>query len=203
MSVGAASGLLVSGAIGDDHDRRRTFLTGTIILAIDSVLGTLTPSALLIIARIAEGLGDATILACSLGLIGQAYTKHELALAIAGRLMLSESLAKHPRRIDVVGTLMLGLGMAIFLAGLTVSRTGWDLSVYGLLIGGLALLAGFVAVEHRIASPMLDLSLFRRADFVGATLAADVRQGPDRNRTGRRTGSWFPPHASKKGRADF
>jgi hypothetical protein len=34
------------------------------------------------------------------------------------------------------------------------------------------LLIGFVAVERRVASPMLDLSLFRRPDFVGATLAA-------------------------------
>lgn len=217
MSVGAASGLLVSGAIGDDYGRRRTFLAGTIILVIASVLGALAPSALLlIVARIAQGLGGAAILSCSLGLIGQAYAKHELphatgiwggalgagvavgpilsselaayggwaapywfsavsalGLAVAGRLMLSESVAEHPRRIDVAGTILLGLGMATLLAGLTESRTGWDqLSVYGLVFGGLALLAGFVAVEQRIVSPMLDLSLFRRADFVGATLAA-------------------------------
>lgn len=63
--------------------------------------------------------------------------------------------------------------MAALLAGLTQGRTGWDqVSVYVLLIGGLALLAGFVAVESRIASPMLDLSLFRRSDFAGATIAA-------------------------------
>jgi MFS family permease len=41
MSVGAATGLLVTGAIGDDYGRRRTFLAGTIVLALASVLGAL------------------------------------------------------------------------------------------------------------------------------------------------------------------
>lgn len=217
MSVGAASGLLGSGAIGDDYGRRRTFLAGTLLLAFASVLGALAPNALvLIVARIVQGLGGAAILSCSLGLIGQAYSGPALvratgiwgaalgggvavgpilasefadlggwvtpywfsavaavALAIVGRCLLTESVAANPRRIDVAGTVLLGLGMAALLAGFTQSRTGWDqLSVYGLVIGGLALLAGFVAVEHRIANPMLDLSLFRRPDFVGATLAA-------------------------------
>ena len=71
------------------------------------------------------------------------------------------------------GALLLGFGMAALLAGLTESRTGWEQpSVYLLLIGGALLLAGFVAVERRIASPMLDLALFRCPDFVGATVAA-------------------------------
>lgn len=217
MSVGAAAGLLGSGAIGDDYGRRRTFLAGTIVLALASVLGALAPNALvLIIARIVQGLGGAAIIACGLGLIGQTYPGRGLAratgiwaaalgagvavgpilaseldvlggwtvpywfsavaaiaLAVAGRLMLTESVSTNPRRIDVAGTTLLGLGMAALLAGFTQSRTGWDqASVYVLLFGGIALLAGFVAVERRIASPMLDLGLFRRPDFVGATVAA-------------------------------
>ncbi len=217
MSVGAASGLLGSGAIGDDYGRRRTFLAGTIVLAIASVLGALAPNAfVLIVARVAQGLGGAAILACSLGLIGQTYSGQALAratgiwgaalgagvavgpilaselanlggwvapywysaagalaLAVSGRLLLTESAATRPRHIDVPGTALLGLGMAALLAGFTQSRTGWDqTSVFVLVIGGLTMLAGFVAVEHRIASPMLDLSLFRRADFAGATIAA-------------------------------
>lgn len=217
MSVGAAAGLMGSGAIGDDYGRRRVFLAGTVLLAIASVLGAIAPDALLlIIARILQGLGGAAILACGLGLIGQAYPGLALvrasgiwaaalgagvavgpilaagldaisgwtgpywfsaatasALAVAGRLLLTESRAAIPRRIDVAGTALLGFGMAALLAGLTQSRTGWDqASVYVLLIGGLALLAAFIAVEQRIAGPMLDLKLFRRPDFVGATVAA-------------------------------
>jgi MFS family permease len=217
MSVGAASGLLGSGAIGDDHGRRRTFLAGAVVLASASMLGALAPTAfVLIAARILQGLGGAAILACGLGLIGQVYPGPALtraagiwaaalgagvavgpilasglaaaggwpapywfsgaaaaALALLGWCVLSESKAAKPRRIDVAGTILLGSGMAFLLAGLTQSRTGWDQApVYALIVGGLALLAGFVAVESRLASPMLDLSLFRRPDFTGATIAA-------------------------------
>jgi MFS family permease len=216
MSVGAAAALLGSGALGDDYGRRRTFVAGTVVLALASVLGALAPTGLLlIIARIVQGLGGGAILACGLGLIGHAYPGRTLAratgiwaaglgagvsigpilsagldrfagwtapywfsalaaavLTVAGRALLAESRASNPRRIDVAGTLLLGFGMAALLAALTESRTGLDqLSVYA-LIGAVLLLAAFVAVERRLASPMLDLSLFRRPDFVGATIAA-------------------------------
>jgi hypothetical protein len=93
--------------------------------------------------------------------------------AAAGRALLAESQASNPRQIDIAGTLLLGLGMAALLAGLTESRTGWDQpSVYVLFIGAVLLLTGFVVVERRVSSPMLELSLFRRADFVAATIAA-------------------------------
>lgn len=217
MSVGAAAGLLGSGAIGDDYGRRLTFLSGTVLLGLASLAGALAPNALLlIIARVVQGLGGAAILACGLGLIGQVYPGKALAhataiwaaalgagvaigpilaawlaalggwaapywfsgaaailLAVAGRMSLEESRAANPRRVDVAGTLLLGFGIAALLAGMTQSRTGWDqVSVYVLLIAGFALLAGFVAVEKRITSPMLELSLFRRPEFAGATAAA-------------------------------
>jgi MFS family permease len=217
MSVGAAAGLLGSGAIGDDHGRRLTFVAGTLVLGLASIAGVLASSALLlIIARIVQGLGGAAILACGLGLIGQVYPGKALArataiwasalgagvaigpilaawlaalggwaapywfagaaaivLAAAGRMSLDESRATNPRRVDVAGTLLLGFGIAALLGGMTQSRTGWDqASVYVLLFAGLALLAGFVGVERRIANPMLDLSLLRRPEFAGATLAA-------------------------------
>lgn len=217
MPMGAASALLGSGAIGDDYGRRRTFVAGTVVLALASVLGALAPNAwLLIVARVVQGLGGGAILACGLGLIGQAYPGRALAraagiwaaalgagvavgpilsawldrlggwplpywfsavtaaaLAVAGRALLAESRALSPRRVDVAGTVLLGVGMAALLAALTEGRTDWEQPiVYVLLIGAVLLLAGFVAVERRIASPMLDLSLFRRPDFVGATIAA-------------------------------
>jgi len=74
MNVGTAAGLLSSGAIGDDYGRRRTFLTGALVLAGASVLGAVAPNALvLILSRVLQGLGGATILACGLGLIGHAF----------------------------------------------------------------------------------------------------------------------------------
>lgn len=84
MSVGAAAGLLGSGAIGDDYGRRLTFLSGTVMLGLASLSGALAPNALtLIIARVVQGLGGAAILACGLGLIGQVYPDKALAHATA------------------------------------------------------------------------------------------------------------------------
>lgn len=218
MSVGAAAGLLGSGAIGDDYGRRRTFLAGALVLAAASLLGALAPSApVLIVARVLQGLGGAAVLACSLGLIGTAFPAGReraratgvwaaglgagvaigpilaaglddlagwrlphaatavaaVALAAAGRALLPESRAAAPRRIDVPGALLLGLGLAALLSGLTEGRGGWDeAAAGGLLAGGLVLLAAFVAVERRTAAPMLDLRLFRGPDFTAATVAA-------------------------------
>src|SRR5436190_527628 len=82
MSVGAAAALLGSGVIGDDFGRRRTFVAGAVVLALASALGALAPNALLLImARIVQGLGGGAILACGLGLIGQAYPGVVLARA--------------------------------------------------------------------------------------------------------------------------
>jgi predicted MFS family arabinose efflux permease len=59
------------------------------------------------------------------------------------------------------------------MAGLVEGRTGWNQPpVIALLALGLALVVAFVAVERRIAHPMLDLALLRRPDFIGATVAA-------------------------------
>jgi MFS family permease len=218
MSLGAAAGLLSSGAIGDEYGRRRTFLAGAMVLAVSSLLGALAPDALvLILARVVQGLGGAAMLACGLGLIGHAfpagaararatgvwgaalgagvalgpflatgltaiggwrlsYLATALAaavVALAGRALLAESRAAAPRPVDVTGTLLLALGLAAVLAGLVEGRAGWGHpTVLALLAAGLALLVGFVAVERRVAHPLLDLALLRRPDFVGATAAA-------------------------------
>ena len=53
------------------------------------------------------------------------------------------------------------------------SRSGWDDPlVLGLMVVGFVALFVFQAWERRISEPMLDFSLFRRPDFVGATVAA-------------------------------
>jgi hypothetical protein len=59
------------------------------------------------------------------------------------------------------------------MAGLVEGRAGWNQPpVIALLALGLALVVAFVAVERRITHPMLDLALFGRPDFLGATVAA-------------------------------
>jgi MFS family permease len=218
MSLGAAAGLLATGALGDDHGRKRVFLGGVVVLAVASLVGALAPDAwVLILVRVAQGLGGASILACSLGLVSHAYPSGPgrtratgvwgaalgagvaigpflsvgltalgswrlpyvataviaAVLALLGWVVLAESRASEPRPVDVAGTLLLGLGLAGLLAGLVQGREDWTAPLtVALLVAGLALLVGFVVVEHRIARPMLDLALFRSPDFVGATAAA-------------------------------
>lgn len=218
MSVGAASGLLASGALGDDYGRRRIFVAGALVLVGSSVIGALAPTALvLVVSRILQGLGGAAMIACGLGLIGHAFQAGRararatgiwaaalgagvalgpivsawldmsggwyspyaasaaaaLVVAVAGWLWLDESRADQPRSVDWAGTLLLGLGIAVLLAGLVEGRSGWERPLtVELIVGGLLLLGAFVAAERLNASPMLDLGLFRRPDFVGATIGA-------------------------------
>jgi MFS family permease len=130
-------------------------------------------------ASLGAGVAVGPILAAGLAALGgwrlpyAATALAAAALAVGGRGLLSESRAARPRPVDAAGTLLLGLGLAAFMAGLVEGRTGWNRpTVIVLLALGLALVVAFVAVEHRITHPMLDLALFRRPDFLGATVAA-------------------------------
>ncbi len=218
MSLGLALGLLPSGAIGDDHGRRRMFVAGAVVLAATSVLAALAPSTLvLVVARIGEGLGAAAILSCSLGLIGHVFAPGpgrvratgvwgacvgagiavgpllagaldtglgwrsaywliavlSLVLGVVAQTVLAESRSDRHQPVDVPGIVLLGLALAGVLAGLVEGRAGWGRPlVVGLLGGGLVLGAVFVVVELRRRAPVLDLRLFRRPDFAGATIGA-------------------------------
>jgi len=73
---------------------------------------------------------------------------------------------------DLAGALLATLGLGGLTFGLIESsRLGWGhpLVVAGLLLGA-AGLAGFVAVEARVANPIMPLSLFRSRTFAGANL---------------------------------
>jgi MFS family permease len=218
MSVGAAAGLLSSGAIGDDVGRRRVFVAGALLLAVASGLAAMAPTAtLLILARVLQGLGGAAILACGLGLVGHVFPAGAAraratgvwaaaigagvatgpvlaaaladlggwrlphlatalgggALAAAAWTILPESRSDRRRRVDVPGTLLIGAGLTAVLSGLVEVRGGWNGTFAPILLtGGAALMVAFVAAERRTPDPMLDLALFRRPDFVGATVAA-------------------------------
>ena len=218
MSVGAAAGLLSTGALGDDHGRRRVFAFGATVFGLGSLLGALAPApGVLIGARVVQGLGGAAMVSCSLGLIAHAFPPGPgriratgvwgaalgagvaigpllaVALDAAGSWRLSywacacaaalsaalayalvaESKAAQARRVDVGGTLLLGTGLASLLAGLVQGRSGWlQWPTIVLLLMRALLVAAFILVENRIGNPMLDLTLFRRPDFVGASAAA-------------------------------
>ncbi|MCF6379473.1 MFS transporter [Nocardioides KLBMP 9356] len=94
-----------------------------------------------------------------------------LVLAVAGRAC-PESRSAARARLDVPGVLLMALGTAALLAGLTEGRAGWDRpDTLGLLGLGVALLVAFVVVECRSTHPMLDLGLLRRPAFRAVNIA--------------------------------
>ncbi len=70
-------------------------------------------------------------------------------------------------RVDVLGVVLLALGLASILIGIVQAESwGWgSLLTIGALVLGLVLLGLFVLVESRVANPLLPLSLFRSPRF--------------------------------------
>ncbi len=88
-------------------------------------------------------------------------------------MILPRTDVRRDQWVDWTGALLLVAGIASLMSGLTEMRLGWARPSVPLLIGaGLVLLAGFCRNEARHCNPILDLSLFRRAGFAGATVAA-------------------------------
>lgn len=98
-----------------------------------------------------------------------------VGLAVATRRLIAESTSDRRQPVDLAGMLLLGAALAGVLAGLVeVRASGSGTLVAGLFVAGVALAAVFVAVELRRRTPMIDLRLFGRPDFTGATVAALV-----------------------------
>ncbi len=77
-------------------------------------------------------------------------------------------------RIDFPGLAALTLGLVSAVLAIVESQNwGWDSpATLGLLGAGLLLLGGFWAIEHRVANPIVDFSLFRNGPYFGASAAA-------------------------------
>jgi EmrB/QacA subfamily drug resistance transporter len=80
------------------------------------------------------------------------------------------------RRIDYLGVATLTAGLtAIILALIEGNSWGWTSPLtVGLLAGGAMVLAVFVAVEQRVAAPMVDFALFKTRNFIGSNLVAFI-----------------------------
>jgi EmrB/QacA subfamily drug resistance transporter len=101
------------------------------------------------------------------------------ALAILLALRLLPSTPRHPQRLDAVGLALLSGGIAVFVYGLAeVGQKGTVTAALplGMLLGGAALLALFVAHALRSPSPLLDVRLFARRGF-GTAAAANLVLG--------------------------
>ncbi|HZV27460.1 MAG TPA: MFS transporter [Acidothermaceae bacterium] len=95
---------------------------------------------------------------------------------------------RQPGRIDWWGNITFALGLGAVLVAITDGiqpyhghTMGWTSpTVYGLLVGGLVLLAVFALIEKSVRDPMFQLSLFRIRAFTAgnaASLAASIARG--------------------------
>ncbi|RJT97051.1 DHA2 family efflux MFS transporter permease subunit [Arthrobacter frigidicola] len=98
-----------------------------------------------------------------------------VAAFLAALPTLRESRAPGSRRYDIPGALLVTSGLAALVYGFTLAAegTGWSApSTLGLLGAGVALLAAFVVVETRSASPLLPLRVVLDRNRGGALLAS-------------------------------
>ncbi len=93
---------------------------------------------------------------------------------------LEERGQRHPARIDWWGNLTFAVGLVLVLMSITDGiqpygghTMGWTSPrVLGELLGGLAILAVFAAIELRVDEPMFRLSLFRIRAFTAGSIAS-------------------------------
>ena len=74
MSIGLGATLLTAGTLADDRGRRRVFVIGLVVLALSSLAGAVAATPLVFtLARAAQGVGNAAVVAASLGLIAATF----------------------------------------------------------------------------------------------------------------------------------
>jgi EmrB/QacA subfamily drug resistance transporter len=90
-----------------------------------------------------------------------------------GMTRMRESRDPNARRADVWGLVTFSASLFLLVFGvLRGNAEGWSSAlIVGSLVGGAALLVVFVFVERSQERPMLDLSLFRSAEFDGISVA--------------------------------
>ena len=86
---------------------------------------------------------------------------------------VGESCDPEAKRVDVGGLVTFSAGLFLIVFGLLRGNAaGWgSAQILGALLGGAALLVGFLAIERAQERPMLDVSLFRSPAFLGVQLA--------------------------------
>jgi len=210
--------LVTAGRVGDRFGRRRIFRTGVAVFtATSGVCGLAPDSTVLVVARLAQGVGAAMISPTVLALIGVLYTGAARARAIgiyatvmgvaaasgqlvgggllqldiaglgwrlvflvnvpvgvltlaAARRWIPESRAERPARIDVLGLVLLTLGLTALVLPLVEGRSaGWPAWAVSGLAAAPVLLAAFLRRQRNQArkgqAPLLDPALFTCRTF--------------------------------------
>ena len=94
------------------------------------------------------------------------------AIALAGARLFTETPANSSRRIDLLGAGLMTSGIGLLLVALVEARQGRVGLTASCGVVAAASLAAFAVSQIRGRHPMLEPALFRRPDFVAATMAA-------------------------------
>jgi EmrB/QacA subfamily drug resistance transporter len=98
-----------------------------------------------------------------------------VVVALAGAIFgMKESPVRKPGRVDIVGALILGVGLVAILLPIDQGQTwGWGdwKTIWLLVLGGVALIV-FVLVELRVKEPLVDIRLLRHRGVWSAHLVA-------------------------------
>jgi MFS family permease len=88
-----------------------------------------------------------------------------IAMVPVAVLLVPETRRRAQGGVDWAGAALLSVGLVLLLTGVGNGSTwGWtDLRTAGAVLGGLAVLAGWVAVERRVRHPFVDLAVLGRA----------------------------------------
>jgi MFS family permease len=196
MSMGLGAFLLTAGRVADDYGRRRTFVTGALVLTAGSMVGVLAPDVVVfVIGRVVEGVGAAALVAAGLGMIAATYrdpTRRAHATGLwgaslgagiaVGPLLSSGLTLLHSWRDVYVVLVAAGLALALTARGCDESRAAREarLDLPGvtlLALGMSALLAGLTEGRQGWGRPLvvglLASGVVLLAGFVVAELRSD------------------------------
>jgi len=94
-----------------------------------------------------------------------------VAILIVARFVPDSVISGNPESFDIIGTLILTLTLTSFTLGLTLLQNGSSNLAIDILIFSAISLVGFLWLESRIASPLIDLRIFGSLEFsLGLTL---------------------------------
>src|SRR5260221_661290 len=186
--------MLTGGALGDRLGRKRIFLIGVAVFTAASIACGLAPNMRMLIAfRAIQGIGAAMMVPGSLSIISATFPDAERGMAIGplvGGFFIDHASWRAIFFINApLAAIVLYLTLryvpetretkkrSLDIAGAALATAGLGSLVYGLIesspaavAAGVVLLAIFVAVEWRSASPMMPLGLFRSPAFCGANV---------------------------------
>jgi EmrB/QacA subfamily drug resistance transporter len=97
---------------------------------------------------------------------------------VARRTLPSPRPVPRTGRIDLAGGIASAVGLSALIYALTQANSyGWtSVTLWALLAASMAALAAMVAIERRAAAPLLDLSLFRRPNFLAGNMLSLATQ---------------------------